>query len=56
VSDFQRALSAAFEAGPSDVLDLRIDQLDGPSGTQRSGPVRPSLPTFCAEPVAGAAG
>ncbi|ADJ47692.1 hypothetical protein AMES_5867 [Amycolatopsis mediterranei S699] len=51
MSEFQRALTAVFEAGPPEVLDLRIDQLDGRSGARRSGPVRACVATFCAEPV-----
>ncbi|WP_086850844.1 hypothetical protein [Amycolatopsis kentuckyensis] len=46
--EFQRALTAVFEAAPPAVLDLRIDRLDGPS---RSGPVRPRVAAVRAEPV-----
>ncbi|MEV5718292.1 hypothetical protein AB0L41_30775 [Amycolatopsis mediterranei] len=51
MSEFQRALTAVFEAGPPEVLELRIDELDGRSGARRSGPVRACIATFCAEPV-----
>jgi hypothetical protein len=54
VSEFQRALVSAFEAGPAEVLDLRIDRLDGRpvSGhAEESIPACACLGTFCAEPV-----
>jgi len=52
VSDFQRALTAAFEAGPVELLDLRIDQLDSRS---RAEPVRLCLTgvNLCVAAAAG---
>ena len=52
VSEFQRALTAGFEAAPPEVPDLRIDQLDGRS---RAEPVRLCLTgvNLCVAAAAG---
>ena len=51
MSEFERALTAVFEAAPSEVPGLRIDQLDGRSRAGSSAPARVCVATFCAEPV-----
>ncbi|HET6706696.1 hypothetical protein [Amycolatopsis sp.] len=47
--EFQRALSAAFEAGPAGAIDLKIDRLDGHADAAK--PVPACVGTLCAEPV-----
>lgn len=54
VTEFQRALTAVFEAGPAEPLEVKIDRLDGRA--ERSEPVPACGTCYCVEPVAAAAG
>ncbi|WP_160169689.1 hypothetical protein [Amycolatopsis rifamycinica] len=54
MTEFQRALTAVFEAGPAEPLEVKIDRLDGRA--ERSEPVPACGTCYCVEPVAAAAG
>ena len=50
MSEFQSVLAAAFEAGPAEVPELTIDQLDGrlvSDHAHETMPVLPTGPTIC---------